>query len=216
MTIPEELLPKQGEPPLLYLASASPRRRELLGLLGVRYIVVVSRFNEASLTHLTDPAEYVVCAAEGKAADVAQKRCGVVLGVDTDVVAPDGSILGKPKDSDDAKRILRLLSGKTHSVFTGVAVVESNAHGEILRKKTSVTQTLVTFAPLPDAAIDSYVATGDPMDKAGAYGLQGRAMAFITRIEGDHTSVIGLPLWTVAEMLSEFGVPLWENTVTTR
>ncbi|GAB4451968.1 MAG: Maf family protein [Armatimonadaceae bacterium] len=211
MNIPPELLPATDEPPRLYLASASPRRRELLGLLGVRFTVVVSRFNEASLSHLTDPAEYVVRAAEGKAADVASRRPGVVLGVDTDVVAPDGSILGKPADPDDARRMLRLLSGKTHQVFTGVAVLQSQTASTVVRRHTEVVRTAVTFADLPDAAIDAYVATKDPLDKAGAYGLQGRAMAFITRIEGDHTSVIGLPLWRVAETLTNFGVLLWDK-----
>lgn len=200
------------ETPRLYLASASPRRRELLGLLGVNFTVVVSRFNESTLSHLTDPEEYVVRAAESKAAEVAKRRVGIILGVDTDVVAPDGTIMGKPTDAEDAKRILHSLSGKTHRVFSGIAVLKSDTEGNILQRATRVVETSVTFASLPEEAIESYVATGDPMDKAGAYGLQGQAMAFITRIEGDHTSVIGLPLWPTVQLLTDFSVKLWNNT----
>jgi len=195
--------------PPLWLASASPRRRELLAWLGVRYTVVTSRFNEASLAHLADPGEYVRAAAEGKACEVANRRAGVILGVDTDVFAPDGTILGKPADPADARRLLRLLSGATHTVYSGVAVVESDGAGKILRRDTRVVETRVTFADLPDAAIDAYVATGDPLDKAGAYGIQSGGMAFVTRIDGDFSNVVGLPLWTVGEMLSGFGVRLW-------
>jgi septum formation protein len=198
-----------GGPPLL-LASASPRRRELLAWLGVRYTVVTSRFNEHSLAHLYDtPLEYVRQAADGKACEVAARRAGLILGVDTDVVAPDGAILGKPEDPEDAKRLLRRLSGKTHTVYSGVSLVESDGAGRILRRDLRMVETRVTFADLPDAAIDAYVATGDPLDKAGAYGIQSGGMAFVTRIDGDLSNVIGLPLWTVGEMLSGFGVKLW-------
>jgi septum formation protein len=203
------------ETPRLYLASASPRRRELLGLLGVNFTVVVSRFNESTLSHITEPAEYVLRAAESKAAEVAKRRVGIILGVDTDVVAPDGTIMGKPADAEDAKRILRSLSGKTHRVFSGIAVLKSDEEGKILQRATRVVETGVTFAELPEEAIESYVATGDPMDKAGAYGLQGQAMAFITRIDGDHTSVIGLPLWPTVELLREFDVRLWKSGIET-
>lgn len=201
----------ETETPRLYLASASPRRRELLGLLGVNFTVVVSRFNESTLSHLTDPVEYVISAAESKAAEVAKRRSGIILGVDTDVVAPDGTIMGKPSDPEDAKRILRSLSGQTHRVFSGIAVLKSDTEGKILQRATRVVETSVTFADLPEEAIASYVATGEPMDKAGAYGIQGPAMAFITRIEGDHTNVIGLPLWPTAQLLREFGIALWKS-----
>jgi septum formation protein len=200
-----------GETPRLLLASASPRRRELLALLGVRYNVAVSRFAEETLAHLTDPIEYVRRAAESKAAEVAHRHPGsLVLGVDTDVVAPDGTILGKPRDAADAHRLLRSLSGHTHSVYSGVSLLQADAAGEIVRRTVRVEETRVTFAVLPDSAIAAYVATGEPMDKAGAYGIQGGAMAFVTRIEGDLSNVIGLPLWTVGEMLASFGVPLWK------
>lgn len=201
-----------GEASRLLLASASPRRRELLALLGVPYTVVVSRFAEETLAHLTDPAEYVRRAAESKAAEVARRRPGcLVIGVDTDVVAPDGTILGKPRDAADAHRLLRLLSGQTHSVYSGVALLQADAEGAILRQSIRAEETRVTFGDLPNDAIAAYVATGEPMDKAGAYGIQGGAMAFVTRIEGDLSNVIGLPLWAVGEMLLSFGFPLWKR-----
>jgi septum formation protein len=194
----------------LLLASASPRRRELLGTLGVRFTVVVSRFNEDTLSYITDGEEFVRTAATKKAEEVASRREGLILGVDTDVVAPDGSILGKPTDPEDAKRILRFLRGKTHRVYSGVVLLDSDGQGTIARRETRVVRTDVTFADVPDTAIDNYVATGEPLDKAGAYGIQGAAMPFVTRIEGDLSNVIGLPLWTVAEMLTGFGVSLWK------
>jgi len=195
----------------LLLASASPRRRELLALLGVRFTVVRSRFDENQLAHLTDPVEYVRRAAEEKAAEVARRRAGLVLGADTDVVAPDGTILGKPRDDADAARMLGALSGKTHRVYSGVALLRSDG-SEILRRDVRVVETAVTFGALSEAAIRAYVATGEPRDKAGAYAVQGGALAFLTRIEGDLSSVIGLPLWTVAEMLAAAGMPLWRDT----
>ncbi len=195
------------------LASASPRRRELLGLLGVRFTVVTSRFDEATLSHLRDPIEYVRRAAESKADEVAARRAGLILGVDTDVVAPDGAILGKPKDADDARRLLRLLSGQTHSVYSGVALLASDGVGTVTRREVRVMETRVTFGDLPDAAIDAYIATGEPFDKAGAYGIQGGAMAFVTRVDGDLSNVVGLPLWAVGEMLEAAGYPLWRPPV---
>lgn len=198
-------------PPLL-LASASPRRRELLALLGVRYIVVVSRFDEGTLAHLTDPVEYVRRAAESKAEEVARRRPGALtLGIDTDVVAPGGTILGKPQDAADACRLLRLLSGHTHTVYSGVALLQASAGGEIVRRDIRVVGTQVTFGDLTDEAIAAYVATGDPLDKAGAYGIQGGALPFVTRVEGDLSNVIGIPLWTVGEMLTAAGLPLWKQ-----
>lgn len=180
-------------------------------MLGVRFIVVTSRFDEKQLAHIADPAQYVQAAAQGKAEEVSRRRAGLILGVDTDVFAPDGSILGKPEDAEDAKRMLRALSGRTHSVYSGVTLLDSEGNGGIVtRRETRVVETKVTFANLPPEAIDAYVATGEPMDKAGAYAVQGRAMPFVTRVDGDISNVIGLPLWTVAEMLSAFGFPLWQ------
>lgn len=194
----------------LLLASASPRRRDLLRRLGVRFTVVVSRFDEASLSHVSDAEEYVRRAADGKADEVAARRDGLILGVDTDVVAPDGRILGKPSDADEARQMLRALSGKTHTVYSGVTLVEASG-GRVLRRDSRLVATRVRMAELPDRAIDAYVATGEPLDKAGGYGMQGGALAFVTHIDGDPSSVIGLPLWTVATLLDAFGVPLWND-----
>lgn len=207
MTLPTEA----NSPRRLLLASASPRRRELLARLGVRFTVVTSRFDENSLVHVLDPEDYVRQAASGKAHEVARRRAGIILGVDTDVVDPDGAILGKPADAKEARDLLRRLSGKTHVVYSGVTLLETGDGGDarILRSETRVVATRVTFADLPDAAIDAYVATGEPFDKAGGYAIQGGAMPFVTRMDGDLSNVIGLPLWTVAEMLTAFGVPLW-------
>ena len=196
-----------GREPLL-LASASPRRRDLLDLVGVRYLVVVSRFDEASLRHLTNPEEYVRAAATGKAEEVASRREGVILGVDTDVVAPDGTILGKPEDTDDACRMLRSLSGRTHRVLSGVCLLRSRG-GDIVQRDLRVVETAVTFADLPNDAIQAYVGTGEPMDKAGAYGIQGGGLAYVVRLDGDLSNVIGLPLPTVTAMLPAFGISLW-------
>lgn len=205
--------PKRRALPLrmhLFLASASPRRRELLARLGVRFTVVVSRFDEATLPRQIDGAEYVRRAAQAKAQEVARRRSGLILGVDTDVVAPDGQILGKPADAEEARRMLRRLSGRTHTVFSGVALMHSDGSADgITDCEIRVVATAVTLAELPDTAIDAYVATGEPLDKAGGYGIQGGAMPFVTRVEGDPSNVIGLPLWTVAEMLAARGVPLW-------
>ena len=194
----------------LLLASASPRRRELLRLIGVRFTVVASRFDESTLLHLSDPEEYVRRAAEGKAAEVAARRAGIILGVDTDVVAPDGEVLGKPQDDEDAARMLRRLSGRTHTVYSGVVLLQSDG-AAVTRRAARLIGTQVTFGDLSETAIRAYVATGEPRDKAGAYGIQGGALPFVTRVDGDLSNVIGLPLWTVGEMLAEFGVPLWNS-----
>ena len=107
--------------------------------------------------------------------------------------------------------MLRSLSGRTHTVFSGVTLLESDGQRAISRRDDRLVETRVTLGDLSDAAIRAYVASGEPFDKAGGYGMQGRAMPFVTRIEGDPSNVIGLPLWTVAEMLAGFGLPLWSQ-----
>jgi septum formation protein len=174
--------------------------------------VEVSRFDEASLAFLTEGQEYVQQAALGKAREVAQRFSGWILGVDTDVVAPDGTILGKPASTDEAVAMLQSLSGRTHTVYSGVALLTVPTPGEISAQALTVVETKVTMGDLPDEAIRAYVATGEPFDKAGGYGIQGGAMPFVTRIEGDPSNVIGLPLWSVAEMLSLINIPLWRNS----
>jgi septum formation protein len=197
---------------LLFLASASPRRLQLLQTLGVSFTVIVSDFDEDSLAFIKDGAKYVAEAARAKARVVAERLTtepqSVVLGVDTDVVAPDGEILGKPANPEEARVMLERLSNNTHIVYSGVAVLGAK-HGEIAHEEVQVVETRVTFATLSAAAIAAYIATGEPFDKAGGYGMQGNAMAFVSKIEGDPSNVIGLPLVTVTEMLLRAGVVCW-------
>ena len=187
----------------LILASASPRRRELLGYFGLPFEVVPAQGPE------TPPAdagaeETVRYLSLRKARQVAENHPGaLVLGADT-VVEADGVILGKPRDEADAGRMLRLLSGREHRVYTGVSLVKGGAGYE----RTDTAMTRVFFREMTDAEIDAYIATGEPMDKAGAYGYQGRAGMYIERIEGDFFNVVGLPLCLLGNMLSEAGVKL--------
>lgn len=181
---------------MLILASGSPRRRELLTQAGITYMVNPSTYQEES-PKKKDPAKYVQMQAVGKACDVAEKYPDQwVLGADTIVVA-DGEILGKPRNSKEASTMLHLLSNKKHSVMTGVALVRNK---EI---RTKVVETKVWFRQLTDKEIEQYVASGESFDKAGAYGIQGRAAAFVEKINGSYTNVVGLPLSQVCKMLSK-------------
>jgi len=182
-------------PPRLILASTSPRRRELLGLLGLPFAIVASHFDEDSLPPVgLAPADYVTRLASGKAREVAARTAGdaLVIGADTTVVL-DGDFLGKPADAEDARAMLRRLGGRTHQVYTGLCLVpvHGSAAGEAI---TDAAVTDVTFDPIPEDALRAYVATGEPLDKAGAYGIQGRALSFIPAIHGDYFNVVGLPL----------------------
>ena len=197
--------------PRLILASTSPRRRELLGLLGLPFEVVASRYDEAALAPdgLT-PDEYVTRLAHGKASEVVARMEGdaLVIGADTTVIL-DGATLNKPADAEDARRMLRLLSGRTHQVYTGLCLiaVRDGVAGEIQR---DYAVTDVTFDTLPDATIAAYVATGEPLDKAGAYGIQGKALSFIPGIHGDYFNVVGLPVFLLGKMLARFDISLWQ------
>jgi septum formation protein len=194
---------------MLVLASASPRRRELLGNAGVSFTVQAADINETPLAG-ESPQDCAERLAREKALAVFQTRPrDCVLGADT-IVVVDDAILGKPRDADDAARMLRLLSGRTHAVITGVCVVNSVASGQgsVASKPDSLIAsetTLVTFGELSDDEIREYVATGEPMDKAGAYAIQGIASRWIRRIEGDYSNVVGLPVAMVYRMLRERG-----------
>ena len=196
--------------PRLILASTSPRRRELLGLLGLPFEVVASRYDEDSLAPdgLT-PGEYVTHLATGKASEVAARTGGdaLVIGADTTVIL-DGATLNKPADAGDARRMLRLLSGRTHQVYTGLCLiaVQDGVTGTV---QTDHAVTEVIFDTLADETIAAYVATGEPLDKAGAYGIQGKALSFIPGIKGDYFNVVGMPLFALGKMLTQFGVFLW-------
>lgn len=179
---------------MLILASGSPRRRELLAQIDIPYMVNPSSYREKN-GKKKDPEKFVEAQAVGKAKDVAAKYPKQwVLGADTIVVVED-TILGKPRHAREAKEMLRSLSGKRHSVLTAVALVKD----DIVR--TKVVETKVWFRSLTDKEIDAYVATGEPMDKAGAYAIQGRAAAFVDKINGSYTNVVGLPLSQVCKML---------------
>ena len=182
----------------LVLASVSPRRRELLGLLGQPFEVIASRFDESLLSAAgLSPADYVTRLAQGKAAEVAARLAGpeaLIIGADTTVVL-DGDVLNKPADPDDAVRMLRRLSGRTHAVYTGLCLVRGTA------VQTAHAVTEVTFDSLSDDAVTAYVATGEPLDKAGAYGIQGQGLGFIPRIDGDYYTVVGLPLELLRRLL---------------
>lgn len=196
--------------PRLILASASPRRRELLGHLGLPFEVIAGQFDEDSIsTHGLTPAAWVQRLAEAKATAVAQTIDGsaLVLGADTTVIL-DGEYLNKPRDPEDARQMLRRLSGRTHQVYTGISLV-SVENGAVTKRATDYAQTDVTFDAIPDDVIAAYVATGEPLDKAGAYGIQGKGLTFIPRIEGDYFNVVGLPLFLLGRMLNKFGISVW-------
>ena len=180
----------------LILASASPRRRELLAQAGFTFEVHPAHINE-DLHAGEDPIDYVVRLAREKAEAVYAQTAdtdAVTLGADTTVTL-DGHILAKPEDAADAARMLRLLSGRTHRVITGVAIASS------IGVEVAAEVTGVQFLTLSDEEIAAYIETGEPMDKAGAYGIQGYAAKWIPRIEGCYFNVVGLPLAMVSTML---------------
>jgi len=178
----------------LYLASRSPRRRELLDQIAVRYRVVDVEVDET--TRRGESArDYVLRVARDKAlhAHASLPSSATVLAADTAVVL-DGAILGKPEDDEHALRMLRSLAGKTHQVLTAIAL--STAICE-----TRISASQVRFRPVGDEELRAYIATGEPMDKAGAYAIQGRAAVFIEHLQGSYSGVMGLPLFEVAQLL---------------
>ena len=177
----------------IILASASPRRKEILELADLKFDVMPSDAQET--TTKTAPNEVVMELASIKAKDIYKKseKQSMVVGADT-VVAYQGQILGKPADEADAKRMLTMLSGQTHEVYTGVCVIEDG------KTKTFYEETKVTFYEISDEQIDRYIKTGEPMDKAGSYGIQGKAAVFIKGIEGDYYNVVG---FLIARFLQE-------------
>lgn len=180
---------------MLILASKSPRREELLREMGYSFLVIPSLADEV-IDPTLPPDKVVQQLAKAKALDVlAAHPDDRIIGADT-IVCCDQQILGKPKDADDASRMLALLSGRTHSVYTGVAIAEN---GIIVH--SFVGETLVEFYPLFDEDIEWYVATGEPFDKAGAYGIQGKGAYLVKRIDGDFYNVMGLPIAELARYL---------------
>jgi septum formation protein len=197
---------------MLILASASPRRRELLAQTGLHFTVEVSEIDETPLLHEA-AAAYVQRIAVEKAQTVCALHVNdpssdeglVVLAADTAVVLPGEVILGKPRDQADAIRMLTLLSGRTHAVLTGIAAVSVGRYGGSGKIVSDVEITQVTFNLMTQSEIQAYVTTGEPMDKAGAYAIQGYAARWIPRIEGDYFNVVGLPISRVVALLAEVG-----------
>jgi septum formation protein len=191
---------------MLVLASASPRRQEILRNAGISFTMQAADIDETPLKDEL-PQDCVERLAREKALAVWCKRSrDLVLGADT-IVVVDGDMLGKPVNGDDAARMLRLLSGRVHQVITGVCVVGARVDSQVTfsepeTRKASET-TSVTMNELSDGEIREYVATGEPMDKAGAYAIQGIASRWIPRIEGDYSNVVGLPMALVYRMLRE-------------
>lgn len=179
----------------LILASASPRRRRLLEQIALSFRVIPSSVDEDDIC--CDPLANVQAIALRKAHDVAARvEDGIVIGADTQVLA-DNRVFGKPENMADAVRMLSELSGRTHRVITGVALVDAKTGFE----QTWAETTLVTFRSLSEDEVSAYVETGEPMGKAGAYGIQGRAAAFVERIEGCYFNVVGLPLAKLVQKL---------------
>ncbi len=194
------------------LASASPRRKELLEQIGMKFEVRVSAAEE--VTKATDPADYVMELSFLKAEDVAGKipvmydarginQDFVVIGSDT-VVAAEGEILGKPKDKEDARRMITMLSGKTHQVYTGVTLMIFQ--NERMSRETFYEKTDVTFYEMTEQQIEEYCSTSEPYDKAGSYAIQGLCSAYIKGINGDYASVVGLPVSRICHELTKRGI----------
>ncbi len=192
-----------AEPKGVILASGSPRRRELLGNLGVNFEVVVS--GEAEDSPETDPARLAGELARLKAEAVARLHPDrVVIAADT-VVAQGDLLLAKPADAAENAEFIRTLSGRTHQVYTGVCVISPEGHWE------GVERTEVTFRPLSEAEVQFYAASGEGLDKAGGYGIQGIGMGLVSRIEGDYSNIVGFPLALVTRLLRHSGVAVWND-----
>lgn len=201
----------------IVLASASPRRKELLELIGMEFEICPAKGEE--IITASEPDQVVLELSTQKAKEVASGILSynekhrelvtpqdiLVIGADT-VVAYEGQILGKPKDEADAKRMLALLSGNIHSVYTGVTFVFMDKE-ERCGQYSFFEETKVEFYPLSEKEIDAYVATGDPMDKAGSYGIQGPFAAYVKGICGDYNNVVGLPVARLCQELKKLGFP---------
>ncbi len=192
-------MPSESRDPF-YLASRSPRRLELLAQIGLRPVILPADIDEVPAAGQS-PADYAIATAVAKARAAAAlaDRDWPVLGADTDV-ACDQRILGKPADRDDAVAMLTRLSDRWHEVYSAVAVI----HGQRIETRLSVTR--VRFGIVTPADADAYWASGEPADKAGAYGIQGYAARWVQAIEGSYTGVVGLPLYETAELLEQFGI----------
>ncbi len=185
----------------IILASASPRRKEILAATGLKFTVCKSNYAE-DLTISMEPRSLARLLSRKKAEDVVSKYTdAIVIAADTFIVYKD-NLLGKPSGPDDARRMLKTLSGKTHSVITGFTVIDSKTNKKVSRS----IETKVYFKKLTKDEINAYVRSGESLDKAGAYAIQGLGAVFIDRIEGDFFNVVGLPICALAESLKKFGI----------
>lgn len=189
----------------LFLASASPRRAEILRNAGIAFEVAAANVNESRL--LGESPEQMVerlarAKAEAAASAIRSAEPAIILGADT-IVVVDEEIFGKPANSNDARKMLRILRGREHRVITGFAALRIRDQAILSGTET----THVSFAPMTDAEVDAYVSTGEPLDKAGAYAIQGIAGRYISRIDGCYFNVVGLPLARVWQVLTELGWP---------
>ncbi|MDO4542779.1 MAG: Maf family protein [Bacillota bacterium] len=190
----------------LFLASSSPRRKEILENLGLRFTVRPADIDE-SLISGEDAASYVLRMAVQKALAAAiDVDEGIIIGADT-IVSLDEDILGKPEDSEEARKQLTELSGREHIVITGLGVVDKKSN----RTVSAMVQTIVYFKELSEEEIEAYIQTGEPMDKAGSYGIQGKGAVFIRRIEGDYYNVVGLPVAKLYSLLTELGYDYFDE-----
>jgi septum formation protein len=191
----------------LYLASGSPRRRELLAQIGVPHVTLIASIDETALPGEAAIA-YVERLAREKAlaglASLDTSGAACVLGADTAVVL-DGRILGKPVDREDALATLALLSGREHEVLTAVALADAS------RCEARVVSSRVRFRSITPPEREAYWASGEPADKAGSYAIQGLGAVFVSHVQGSYSAVVGLPLLETAEMLAGFGIPCWQH-----
>jgi septum formation protein len=195
--------------PTIILASQSPRRRQLLEQIGLRDFQILVPHADESYDPTLSPQDIVcsICRKKALAAQaLTEDKNALLIAADT-MVFLDGLRLGKPHSEDEARQMLQSLSGRTHQVCTGLTVCQGD-HIE-----TEPETTLVTFRPMTDREIDAYIATGDPMDKAGAYGVQGKAALFVSGIQGDYFNVMGLPLHHLGLLLGRFGLDLFSEEV---
>ncbi|MBC8561912.1 Maf family protein [Jutongia huaianensis] len=192
----------------IILASASDRRKDILSQVGISYEVMPSSIDEDAIQADT-PAALVEALSAAKAEDIAERltKNFVIIGADT-VVVKDNSILGKPSDEAEAAKMLQMLQGNRHEVYTGVTLISVSPEGKGLIDTFHV-RTIVDMIPMTAAQIDAYIKTGEPMDKAGAYGIQGRGAAYIQDIAGDYYNVVGLPISTVLTRLANMGIDLY-------
>jgi septum formation protein len=191
--------------PRVILASASPRRAEILATIGINFDIMPSHVDERPLSNEA-PADYIIRVARAKTIAAARTlESGLVIGADT-VVVLEGRLLGKPMDDADAAQMLRSLAGRWHAVMTGVALYDVANRRELVDYE----KTLVRFAPLTDREIDWYLATGEHRDKAGAYGIQGKAGLFAEEVAGNYFNVVGLPLPLIYRLAMRLGYSFLE------